>query len=98
MLLPDKVVSAAAAEYSTEEREILLALVHRAIEARLKQETIDTTPPTPHLAELRGAFTTLYLRGRLRGCVGYVRPSIPCIRRWPRRPLRLPSVTHVFTP
>ena len=77
MLLPDKVVSAAAAEYSTEEREILLALVHRAIEARLKQETIDPTPPTPHLAELRGAFTTLYLRGRLRGCVGYVAAVYP---------------------
>ena len=28
----------------------------------------------PHLAEPRGAFTTLYYRGDLRGCVGYVLP------------------------
>ncbi|HTW32179.1 MAG TPA: AmmeMemoRadiSam system protein A, partial [Candidatus Sulfotelmatobacter sp.] len=29
----------------------------------------------PHLAEPRGAFTSLYLRGQLRGCVGYVLPT-----------------------
>jgi len=29
-------------------------------------------PPTTHLAEPRGAFTSLYLHGNLRGCVGYV--------------------------
>jgi uncharacterized protein len=37
-------------------------------------------PPTPHLAEPRGVFTSLYLRGELRGCVGYVLPSGPLYR------------------
>ena len=35
---------------------------------------ISLIPPSPHLAEPRGAFTTLYYRGDLRGCVGYVLP------------------------
>ncbi len=30
--------------------------------------------PTSHFAEPRGAFTSLYLYGELRGCVGYVLP------------------------
>jgi len=37
-------------------------------------------PPIPHLAELRGAFTTLHLHGDLRGCVGYVLPTFPVYR------------------
>ena len=52
----------------------LLRLAHEAIEAALAGNEVDTTAPTPHLAEMRGAFTTLYLDGRLRGCVGYVMP------------------------
>lgn len=80
MLLPDPAVAAGSAEYSAEERQTLLGLVHRSIEARLRQEAMDTTPPTPHLAELRGAFTTLYLQGRLRGCVGYVVAVYPLYR------------------
>ena len=46
----------------------------------MKQEPIDTTAPTPHLGELRGAFTTLHLQGRLRGCVGYVAAVYPLYR------------------
>jgi len=37
-------------------------------------------PLTPHLAEPRGIFTSLYLRGELRGCIGYVLPSGPVYR------------------
>lgn len=59
-------------EYSQEERELLLRLAHRSIEATLEGREIDLTPPTAHLAEMRGAFTTLHLQGRLRGCIGYV--------------------------
>ncbi len=51
---------------------MLLQLAHRAIEARLRNEPLDLKAPTPHLAERRGAFTTLHLRGELRGCIGYV--------------------------
>lgn len=35
---------------------------------------MDLTAPTPHLEEQRGAFTTLHLHGKLRGCIGYVLP------------------------
>lgn len=60
------------AEYSAEERSTLLALAHRSIAARLHGETLDLSAPAPHLAENRGAFTTLRIGGKLRGCIGYV--------------------------
>jgi AmmeMemoRadiSam system protein A len=41
----------------------------------LQKREIPLDPPAPHLAEPRGAFTTLYLHGQLRGCVGYVFPT-----------------------
>src|SRR5271165_1538541 len=62
-------------EYSQEERKLLLRLAHRSIEAALQGEKVELTAPSPHLAEMRGAFTTLHLRGRLRGCIGYVVPT-----------------------
>ena len=67
-------------EYSGEERAQLLALAHRAIAAALDGSELDTAAPSPHLAELRGAFTTLHLEGQLRGCVGYVAPKYPLYR------------------
>lgn len=63
------------AEYSPEERRILLTLAHRSIETALANERIDTAAPSEHLAEPRGAFTTLHLLGNLRGCIGYVLPG-----------------------
>ncbi len=62
-------------EYSREERNLLLRLAHHSIESALEERAIDLTPPTAHLAEQRGAFTTLHLRGKLRGCIGYVFPA-----------------------
>jgi AmmeMemoRadiSam system protein A len=62
--------SVAPGEFSPEERTLLLQLAHQAIERR----EISLTPPSSHLAEPRGVFTTLYYRGELRGCVGYVFP------------------------
>ena len=61
-------------EFSCEERKILLTLAHASIEAALEQRKIPLDPPSPHLAEPRGAFTTIYFRGQLHGCVGYVFP------------------------
>lgn len=61
-------------EFSREERSILLALAHKSIEAALHNREIPLEPPAPHLEEPRGVFTTLYRRGHLRGCVGYVFP------------------------
>ena len=68
------IMSVITSAYSQEERELLLRLAHRSIEAALHGEKLDLTPPTPHLGEMRGAFTTLHLQGRLRGCIGYVVP------------------------
>jgi AmmeMemoRadiSam system protein A len=61
-------------EFSREERALLLKLAHDAILSALEHNEISLTPPSPHLAELRGAFTTIHYRGDLRGCVGYVFP------------------------
>jgi AmmeMemoRadiSam system protein A len=61
-------------EFSPEERTLLLQLAHEAILSVLENRRISLTPPSPHLAEPRGAFTTLYFRGDLHGCVGYVLP------------------------
>ena len=62
------------AEYSPEERLLLLRVAHQAIESALEGRAISLEAPTRHLAQPRGAFTTLYLQGELRGCVGYVLP------------------------
>ena len=61
-------------EYSAEERQLLLRVAHESIEASLERRQISVDAPTPHLAEHRGAFSSLYLQGQLRGCVGYVFP------------------------
>jgi AmmeMemoRadiSam system protein A len=61
-------------EFSPDERTLLLRLAHEAIAATLEQREISLASPSAHLAEFRGAFTTLYYGGDLRGCVGYVFP------------------------
>jgi len=61
-------------EFSAEERTQLLQLAHESILSALEAREIPLDPPSPHLTEPRGAFTTLYLHDRLRGCVGYVLP------------------------
>jgi AmmeMemoRadiSam system protein A len=66
--------NAGSNEFSVQERALLLHLAHQAITATLDGREISLAPPSPHLAEPRGVFTTLYRRGDLRGCVGYVLP------------------------
>lgn len=61
--------------FSNEERALLLRLAHDSISSAFEQREISLDPPTPHLAEPRGVFTSLYLREELRGCVGYVLPT-----------------------
>jgi AmmeMemoRadiSam system protein A len=51
-----------------------LELAHESILSALERHEISLTPPSPHLAEPRGAFTTIYFQKVLRGCVGYVLP------------------------
>jgi AmmeMemoRadiSam system protein A len=64
-------------QFSSAERALLLALAHDAITATFEQREITVAPPSAHLAEPRGAFTTLYCRNALRGCVGYALPIKP---------------------
>jgi uncharacterized protein len=61
-------------EFSPEERSLLLQLAHDSILSALENREVPLDPPSPHLAEPRGAFTSLYSNGELRGCVGYVLP------------------------
>jgi AmmeMemoRadiSam system protein A len=71
---------ASTPEFSTEERITLLRLAHDAILSAVEQREIPLDPPNPHLAEPRGAFTSLYLEKQLRGCVGYVLPTVSVYR------------------
>jgi AmmeMemoRadiSam system protein A len=85
---------APAQEFSGEERAQLLRLAHDSISSELRRRQISLDPPTPHLAEPRGVFTTLYLRhergldqqrkdlseAELRGCIGYVMPTCSVFR------------------
>ncbi len=80
---PENRPAAAPAEpppYSAEERAQLLRLAHEAIAASLENRPLDLTAPSERLAESHGAFTTLHLAGKLRGCVGYVYPVKPLFR------------------
>jgi AmmeMemoRadiSam system protein A len=74
MMSPPPEVSSGLHEFSYEERSLLLKLAHHAIASALDRSEISTDSPSPHLAEPRGAFTTLYHHGELRGCVGFVEP------------------------
>jgi AmmeMemoRadiSam system protein A len=67
-------------EFNDDERALLLRLAHESILSALEHREIPLDPPTARLAEPRGAFTSLYLRGQLRGCVGYVLPVSPVYR------------------
>jgi len=65
------------AEYSLEERKLLLDAAHEAIVSALEKRVISLSTHSPHLSEPRGAFTTLYYEGKLRGCVGYPAAQLP---------------------
>jgi len=67
-------------EFSCDERTLLLKLAHESIASAIEGRQLPLTPPSPHLAELRGVFTTLYHGGELRGCVGYALPIAPLYR------------------
>jgi len=89
-LQPDNLAAAPAAscnssaarpnEFTPEERKILLQLAHQSILSALEHREISFTPPSPHFSEPRGAFTTIYSQGQLRGCVGYVLPVVSLYR------------------
>jgi uncharacterized protein len=68
-------------EFSPEQRLYLLRLAHEAILAKIDGRLLNPPAPNPEwLAEHRGVFSTLYLHGQLRGCVGYAMPIAPLFR------------------
>jgi AmmeMemoRadiSam system protein A len=66
-----------SAEYSPEERETLLRIAHRSIEAAAQGQDFTPGAVATHLQEPRGAFTTIHVNGQLHGCVGYILPTLP---------------------
>ena len=58
-------------EYSLAERQILCRLAHEAIVSVVRERGATEFTASEHLSEPRGVFTTLYRKGKLRGCVGY---------------------------
>jgi AmmeMemoRadiSam system protein A len=111
-LLPSSPVAIGAdqlsgGEFSQDERTILLRLAHDSILSALEGRDIPLGPPTDHFAQPRGAFTSLYLQGELRGCVGYVFPVSPVYRAVADtaraaafedtrfRPVTLPEASHL---
>ena len=68
-------------EFSLEQRRTLLRIAHQAILSVVEGRPFPEAPALPAgLSELRGVFTTLYLHGQLRGCVGYAAPIAPLYR------------------
>ncbi len=62
-----------------EEKRILLELARAAVSAAVCGRPLVQPPPDlpPALNEKRGAFVTLMLRGRLRGCIGLIEDLYP---------------------
>jgi AmmeMemoRadiSam system protein A len=71
---------ATTGEYSPEERSELLRIAHESIATAVAGGKAEFSVSSEHLVEPRGAFTTLHLEKRLRGCVGYVFPVLPLFR------------------
>lgn len=63
-------------EYCLDERVSLVRLAHESILSVFSGAEV-VKPSNPHLEQPRGVFTTLYLAGDLRGCVGYALPVSP---------------------
>jgi AmmeMemoRadiSam system protein A len=78
--LPPESGSMEGPEFSAAERSLLLNLAHESIASAIEHRTVSLTPPSSHLAEARGVFTTLYSRGELRGCVGLALAVSPLYR------------------
>ncbi|MFZ0687159.1 MAG: AmmeMemoRadiSam system protein A [Terriglobales bacterium] len=82
----------ASAEFSLEQRRVLLGIAHDAIlsvvgsqgsdpgERGRVRPSLEAQPSSPQLSEPRGVFTTLYLNHQLRGCVGYAVAVVPLYR------------------
>jgi len=72
--------SAGVQTYSSDERKLLLQIARESIFSFLAGQDISLPAPSPHLAEPRGVFTTLYSDRKLRGCVGFPAAVLPVYR------------------
>jgi AmmeMemoRadiSam system protein B/AmmeMemoRadiSam system protein A len=63
---------------SSEEKEELIQLAHSAITTYVKEnKVINYTSQNPLFLTEKGAFVTLKMKGRLRGCIGFIEPIAP---------------------
>jgi AmmeMemoRadiSam system protein A len=67
------------AEFSKEERRLLLELARNSIASSLQGAYAQVEIPSGHLGESRGVFTTLKIAKKLRGCVGQPFPNEPLV-------------------
>lgn len=81
-------------------RDYLLEAARSTIEAYLRSgvRPVPDPPSARELLQKRGAFVTLYLRGRLRGCVGYAWPLTPLYRAVPECAVSAAVEDHRFRP
>lgn len=61
------------------ERRTLLATARGSIAARFSGRAFEAPPSTPALATPCGAFVTLKIGGRLRGCIGHITAAAPLL-------------------
>jgi AmmeMemoRadiSam system protein A len=79
--VPTNVQPSVPSEFSGEQRRRLLHIAHDSIISIFDGRPYpEANPEEEWLSEPRGAFTTLYLHGQLRGCVGYAMPVAPLLR------------------
>jgi AmmeMemoRadiSam system protein A len=62
-----------------DERRTLLATARASIAARFSGARFETPPATPALRTPCGAFVTLKIGGRLRGCIGHIAATAPLV-------------------
>ena len=74
-------------DFTPEQRKILLQIAHDSILTSFKGSSLTDEPPRSAdesaglwMMEPRGVFCTLYLKGGLRGCVGYATAIRPLYR------------------
>ncbi len=72
--------STETATFTPSERKALLELAHEAILSAVEGREISDIPNSPSFNKPRGVFTTLYLQGKLKGCVGYPFPIAPLVQ------------------
>ena len=77
---PSALASTGPQTYTPEERKLLLQIAHESILSFLLGRDISLPVVSPHLAEPRGVFTTLYSDIKLRGCVGFPAAILPLYR------------------